>query len=233
MNHGILGRIRDLGGAATVGAAGVPVSALVDRLDAGEPPAGVARALGLGLADVVACLAHEGLVAGGPPSLVRARPRRPGLRSTLGHEALAGLWPSAKSYTKLALSAGLFQVLDFWDESHQAAQEADDLGETVVSAYWHGIAHRREPDAGNASYWFRRVGDHPVFIPLAENAREILGPEDGRPDGSNRLLARGAWDAYAFIDLATTARGDAAVAAFREIQRSEMSLLLAASLPAP
>ena len=61
---------------------------------------------------------------------------------------------------RLALAAGLLQIHDFWDASHEAAQEADDLGERDFSAYWHGIAHRREPDAGNASYWFRRVGRH-------------------------------------------------------------------------
>ena len=69
-------------------------------------------------------------------------------------------FPGTPHRPRLALAAGLLQIHDFWDASHDAAQRADDQGEREFSAYWHGIAHRREPDAGNAAYWFRRVGRH-------------------------------------------------------------------------
>ncbi len=99
--------------------------------------------------------------------MVQVRPSRPGLTGTLTEVNLASLLPGSDRKGRLALAAGLLQILDFWDPSHHAAQEADDLGRAAFSAYWHGIAHRREPDPGNASYWFRRVGRHAIFPVLA------------------------------------------------------------------
>ena len=104
----------------------------------------------------------------------------------------------------------MLQIHDFWDASHDAAQEADDLGESPVSAYWHGIAHRREPDPGNAAYWFRRVGRHRVFVPLADAARPLLADD---ADLGGRLLPQGSWNPFAFIDLCTRARGEQAALA--------------------
>src|SRR5262249_2794877 len=148
----------------------------------------------------------------------------------LFERALAELYPKASRPARLALSAGLLQIHDFWDASHHAAQEADDLGEAHVSAYWHGIAHRREPDAGNAGYWFRRVGRHAVFAPLAEAARPVLASDPSGPAITARLMPSGTWDAFAFIDLCTgKASSHASVA--RKLQRLEMILLLEVSTP--
>jgi hypothetical protein len=141
------------------------------------------------------------------------------LAELLGQSSRAGL---------LSLSAGLLQIYDFWDESHEAAQEADDLGERAYSAYWHGIAHRREPDPGNAAYWFRRVGRHPVFKPLADAAQGVL---DEMPAGRPiPFLRKGVWDAFAFIDYCDSAPPASAEEAIaRRIQRLEMGLLLDAT----
>jgi hypothetical protein len=206
---------------------------ILNRLEGGESPARVQTELGLEPLDVVAALAMAGLGVGedaqGPP-LVQAAPPRPKLARSVREEALAGLLPKAAHVALLTLQAGLCQVLDFWDPSHHAAQEADDLGERSFSAYWHGIAHRREPDASNASYWFRRVGRHPLFPELARGASPLLSG----PVGSalaDRLIKGGTWDPHAFIEICTRARpgSDEAILA-RKLQRLEMALLLDATV---
>lgn len=208
-----------------------PIAEIVARCEAREPLAQIAASLGLEPREVVAALGRAGLGADDDgPALEQTSPRRPALLGALSDDALAGLFPTVARPARLGLAAGLLQIHDFWDASHNAAQQADDLGESTVSAYWHGIAHRREPDPGNASYWFRRVGRHPLFPGLAEAVRAVL---DETPEGASiaaRLNARGAWDPYAFIDLCVKARGQTAALA-RRLQRIEMKLLLSASIP--
>jgi len=41
-----------------------------------------------------------------------------------------------------------------WDEAHRLAQDVDDADGAWVHAY----LHRKEGDAGNAAYWYRRAG---------------------------------------------------------------------------
>jgi len=62
--------------------------------------------------------------------------------------------------------AGLWLFFDFLDESHELSQGI----ETPDGSFWHAIMHRREPDADNSKYWWRRVGKHPVLDSLRERA---------------------------------------------------------------
>jgi hypothetical protein len=80
--------------------------------------------------------------------------------------------------------AGLYLRAGLWDDAHETAQNIEDRD----GSYWHAIVHRQEPDAGNASYWFRQVGAHPIFGELAKRAAEI-----------EPALA-GSWDPFGFID---------------------------------
>jgi hypothetical protein len=206
---------------------GMALDEIEQRLHDREAPAAIGASTGLDAMDLVAALAFFGLGpdgADGPP-LLQSRPSREWLRPALSEAALGELLPDSPRTARLALAAGLLQIHDFWDDSHHAAQEADDLGETAVSAYWHGIAHRREPDFGNASYWFRRVGKHPIFGPLGTAARELIERErTGTIEGDP--LAAVPWDPFAFLNACRSGRDGRRL---RRLQRLEMALLLDAT----
>ena len=210
-------------------AARAKASDLLDLLKRGEALPAAASALRLDPAGAIAALAQAGLGdedgASAPP-LVQQPPPNPSLRPALEDDIWAGLLPRASRTSRLALAAGLLLIHDFWDASHEAAQQADDLGERLVSPYWHGIAHRREPDPGNASYWFRRVGRHALFGPLADAAKPLLDAHgDLRLTG--RLVSGGTWNPFAFIDFCGEARGNrTAEMLAKQLQRLEMLALL-------
>jgi uncharacterized protein (DUF433 family) len=227
-------RIDVRAGGPAVRETGTPLDEILRRLEGGESPRRVGEVLGLTPADLIAALAHAGLGedTSGSPGLVRGAARRPRLAGALTEGAWVALLPDSPLPARLGLAAALLQIHDFWDASHHAAQQADDLGERHVSAYWHAIAHRREPDPGNASYWFRRVGAHPIFPPLASAARPLLDAH-GDPSLTARLIQGGGWNPFAFVDLCTEAgRSTASVGLAREIQRLEMILLLESSATA-
>lgn len=213
-----------------VGRRGVTVAEVVECLGGGESWADLVRSADLEPADLVAALAADALGGDGSlgPSLTQSSPKHPRLLPALSEPALAAAGIGTSRPARLALAAGLLQLHDFWDASHHAAQDADDLGERATSAYWHGIAHRREPDAGNAAYWFRRVGRHPLFATLAAEASRIAGSDE-----ATFASFGSAWNPMALIELCTGARpGTARESIARKLQRIEMLRLLEASAAA-
>ena len=102
----------------------------------------------------VADSAIPGLAAGPQDSRLAATIRQ---SSTHGWKDVAG---SARSLCE----SGLWLLAGDLDRSHEISQ-ADHSAE---GSFWHAIMHRREGDFGNSKYWFRRVGEHPLFDQLSE-----------------------------------------------------------------
>jgi hypothetical protein len=58
-----------------------------------------------------------------------------------------------------------------WDTAHRIVQDMYDRQAEWIHAY----LHRKEPDIGNARYWYRRCGrPYPGNIPYDEEAAIIL-----------------------------------------------------------
>lgn len=97
--------------------------------------------------------------------------------------------------------SGLWLHHDFLDESHDYSQEIH----SSSGSYWHAIMHRREQDYSNAKYWFRKVGDHPVYENLANRiaTSEIADLSVAAQVGFDT----GSWDPYQFVDLCQQAAG--------------------------
>ena len=95
-----------------------------------------------------------------------------------------------------ACLAGVWLHFDFLDQSHRISQNLD----TTSGSYWHGIVHRREGDFANASYWFRRVGDHAILGALGAAAAALLAHESDHPR-LERLTRGGPWDPQRFVDI--------------------------------
>ena len=131
----------------------------------------------------------------------------------------AALFPAARS--PQGAVSGLLLLLNCWDASHQISQDVA----TPEGSYWHAIAHRIEPDASNAGYWFRRVGRHPIFPRLHTAAAEVLA---GSHSFGWKLAAQ--WDPAQFIDWCEQARHQGESGRLKmalAIQKLEWNLLFA------
>jgi hypothetical protein len=138
-------------------------------------------------------------------------------RDRIGQAGATALFPHARAPE--AALAGLYLYFSCLDEAHEIAQRV----ETADGSYWHAIMHRQEPDAGNAAYWFRRLGRHAIFPKLHAEAARILA---AYPEAGARLPDP--WDPFWFVEFCEKALRQAAWdphQAAREIQRAEWQLL--------
>lgn len=139
---------------------------------------------------------------------------------------------SPESTTTTEILAGLLLIHDFLDPSHEYSQSIEGMGADGNGDYWHGIMHRREPDFGNAKYWFRRVGNHPCFPKLAETTHQLAKryQEQELQQVVQNMTSSG-WDSVAAVDFFQEAhtparRGSDWHSFAEELQLAEMLNLL-------
>jgi hypothetical protein len=117
-----------------------------------------------------------------------------------------------------ALKSGLLLWNDDLGGCHTIAQElSDDFG-----SYLHGVMHRREPDYGNSKYWFRRVGEHPLFPELRAASLELLGDTPTLEAYRNALTSSKKWDPFRMIDWCESATEEREVSFLRAMQAIEI-----------
>lgn len=165
-----------------------------------------------------------------PPAL-QALLDRPGL-AELGPGPRAGVCSEAEItevVSHLAIPPARRELvralLLLWNDHHETAHASVQDLENADASLVHAILHRREPDFGNAGYWFRRVGQHPSYAALAASVTAaVSGPVVAA------LVPGGRWDPMAFVascERALRSGGDpAAQSVLRRIQGMETSSLL-------
>ncbi len=90
-------------------------------------------------------------------------PRNPALADYLFKDFQSSAGLSSHPSAELILSH-LWLLAGDLDHSHEISQR---IG-SADGSFLHGVMHRREGDFGNAKYWFRRSGAHPVEPILRE-----------------------------------------------------------------
>ena len=126
------------------------------------------------------------------------------------------------------IKAGLLEWNDDIHASHDICQDIY----SKTGSYWHGIMHRREPDYGNAKYWYYKFPEYPTFDQLLSFAlnQDDVGDEEII---SFKESLGSSWDPFNFIDLcnkAECAKNDNLSAFCEAIQKEEIILLLSHSI---
>jgi len=113
-------------------------------------------------------------------------------------------------------------------ESHTISQGG--RGARRTATFWHAIMHRREPDAANSKYWWRRVGAHPVLAQLPRPRLTKVGYAYTTPEAfvdfcekvsRQRKCRRGSGEARAAARMGAAVSRGASSARDRRVGRGE------------
>jgi hypothetical protein len=84
-------------------------------------------------------------------------------------------WDRPPAGLSLAEQALWWDAKGDWHKAHQCAQAQED----EAGAWVHAYLHRKEGDAANAGYWYRRAGKSAARVSLSDEweaiARTLLG----------------------------------------------------------
>jgi hypothetical protein len=149
--------------------------------------------------------------------LTQSRDRDSASIKELNRYAPDELFPKARN-GEVAYSA-LLLLLGDWEASHTMTDD----DESPEGCYLHAIIHRTEPDPANSSYWWRKVGGHPLFPSVLKRATEVLQ----RHSVAGWQL-KSDWDPYLFnkwCEDACQAPGSEKEQAALALQQAEWDLL--------
>lgn len=124
-----------------------------------------------------------------------------------------------------ACRAGLLLWNDDLDASHRISQGI----ENPTGSFWHAIMHRREGDAANSQYWWRKTGSHPAFADVYTEAMSTLDNESNEPaqELAASLRRAGTWAPIEFVAHCEMARLAGEEADWlKRVQGVEMAVLL-------
>ena len=165
------------------------------------------------------------LIATAEPPHLGPQTRLPTESIPVLNQKLNPLLRSLPSETQQAVRSAALLWHDHLDASHTLSQHLDGAN----GSFLHGIMHRREPDYGNAKYWFRRVGQHPAYPELAQRVAAVLKSK-AEGELERQLIPRGEWDAFGFVDACEDAVNrpvtDSRNQLLRSIQAAEFEVLL-------
>jgi hypothetical protein len=98
------------------------------------------------------------------------------------------------------VKGALYLYLDCFEEAHNIANEREGAWE---GNWLHAILHRREPDAGNAKYWYARVqAPEGAYRAIGWAAMEILGnkPPKGLEKLAEKVKKSCLWEPELFVE---------------------------------